>query len=198
MKTKPFRQRTFIIANRLIMSVLLLFTSFCEIAQASSWKGVGIRIGYGHGEPDHLQGQRFAVQKAFWFSIPFPYLALQPYWDLSFARWHVHPTYIDQPRSVHIFALSPVLRLQFQMGTFFMPFIEVGIGPSFLEQPTLGHRHLGGRFAFQDQIGIGLSLDKNQHWLLSYHYIHYSNAGFYPPNQGIDIKHFFSLSTQWG
>lgn len=196
MKTKPFKKSTAIVLTHLTVRSLILFAGFCGMAHAS-W-GKGVRIGYGYGEPDHLQGQRLALQKGIWFSLSLPYLALQPYWDLSVAHWHVKPKHVDHPQSIHILALSPVLKFQFKGGPFFTPFIELGIGPSFLEQPALGHRHLGGRFAFQDQIGIGFPLDKNQHWLISYHYIHYSNAGLYPPNQGIDIKHFFSLTMQWG
>lgn len=199
MKTRPFKKSTSIVLTHLVVGGLLLFAGFCGMAHASL-RDMGIRIGYGYGEPDRLQGQRFALQKETWLSLSLPYLSLQPYWDLSFAHWHVKPRsrYIDHPQSIHIFALSPALKLQFKGNTFFTPFIELGIGPSFLEQSVLGHRHLGGRFAFQDQIGIGFPLDKNQHWLISYHYIHYSNAGLYPPNQGIDIKHFFSLTMQWG
>ncbi|WP_010598720.1 hypothetical protein [Rickettsiella massiliensis] len=71
MKTRPFKKSTFIVQPTLLSGGLLLFAGFCEMAHASLGD-MGIRIGYGYGEPNRLQGQRFALQK----ELGFPFLCL--------------------------------------------------------------------------------------------------------------------------
>jgi lipid A 3-O-deacylase len=159
----------------------------------------GISLSYGRrGDPDHLQGYRIAWQD-FWPTL-FPQLPinLNAYWDLSFAHWRTTPPKANQPRSITILAAAPIMRLQTREKYFLgKPYLELGIGPSFLSNNHLGHRNLGGQFAFQDLLGVGLSWGTLSIWSLSYHYVHYSNAGFFPPNQGIDVKHLLSVGYQF-
>ncbi len=160
----------------------------------------GLSLSYGTGKPDHVNGYRIALQD-FWPFVGFPESALNftGYWDLSLANWANHPPLANQPRHISIIAASPVIRLQTRKYCFLyaQPYLELGIGASLLSNNHFGHRNLGGQFAFQDLLGIGLRWKASQVWSLSYHYVHYSNAHLLPPNQGIDVKHLFSLGYEF-
>ncbi|MDQ8039433.1 MAG: acyloxyacyl hydrolase [Rickettsiella sp.] len=160
----------------------------------------GLSLSYGKGKPDHLQGYRIALQ-SFWPFITFQQspLNLTGYWDISFAHWQTKPPIINQPHSIYILAISPFIRVQTRKHCVLaaQPYIEVGIGASLLSNNHLGHRNLGGQFAFQDLLGIGLHWGTAHLWSLSYHYLHYSNARLLPPNQGIDVKHLISVGYEF-
>jgi lipid A 3-O-deacylase len=160
----------------------------------------GVSFSYGTGKPDHLKGYRIALQDFWpWLGFAESALNLTGYWDLSVAHWTASPPLTYQPRHISILAVSPVIRLQTQQHCFLwaQPYLELGIGASFLFNNHFGHRNLGGQFAFQDLLGLGLRWKTKQIWSLSYHYIHYSNAHLLPPNQGIDVKHLFSLGYEF-
>lgn len=161
----------------------------------------GIQISYGTGEPDHLKGYRLAIQQFWpWIGFPKSILNLTGYWDISYAQWHTNPPLSNQPRSISILALSPLIRLQTRENCllFAQPYLELGIGASWLSNNHLGHRNLGGQFAFQDLMGLGLRWKNNTTAIsFSYHYLHYSNASLFPPNQGIDVKHLFTLGYEF-
>jgi lipid A 3-O-deacylase len=177
--------------------MLIILNLHGEKAYASAY---GLQASYGTGNPDQLQGYRIAFQQ-FWPWIGFRQapLNLTGYWDLSFANWRTNPPQANQPRSISILAVSPLIRLQSHEHWLLaaQPYLELGIGASFLSNNHLGHRNLGGQFAFQDLIGLGLRWSKTQAWSLSYHYLHYSNASLFPPNQGIDVKHLFTLGYEF-
>jgi lipid A 3-O-deacylase len=161
-------------------------------------------LSYGQGKPDHLEGYRIGLQR-FWPLIGLPQSALNltGYWDLSFANWTVSPgimpTQNKQPKTIQILAVSPIIRLQTKKKCFLasQPYLELGIGASLLTQNHLGHRNLGGQFAFQDLLGIGFRWGTHAIWSVSYHYLHYSNAGLLPPNQGIDVKHLLGVGYEF-
>lgn len=164
--------------------LVLSFISFFYFQQvfASTY---GLQIGYGKGNPDHLKGYRLAVQQ-FWPWIGFPNspLNLTGYWNISYANCHTSPPLSNQPRSISILALSPLIRLQSSENCllFAQPYLELGIGASWLSNNHLGQRNLGGQFAFQDLMGLGLRWGNRTTAIsLSYHYLHYSNASLFPP-----------------
>lgn len=161
----------------------------------------GVQIAYGTGTPDHLKGYRLGIQQFWpWIGFPNSSLNLTGYWDISYANWHTNPPLANQSRSISILALSPLIRLQSRenCALFAKPYLELGIGASWLSNHHLGHRNLGGQFAFQDLMGLGLHWRKSTTAIsFSYHYLHYSNAGLLPPNQGIDVKHLFTLGYEF-
>ena len=172
------------------------------ISESSYAATHGLQISYGTGDPDHLKGYRVAFQQ-FWPWIGFSKspLNLTGYWDVSYANWHTSPPLSDQPRSINILALSPLIRLQSRENCLLsaQTYLELGIGASWLSNNHLGHRNLGGQFAFQDLMGLGLRwrISETAVSTLSYHYLHYSNASLLPPNQGIDVKHLFTLGYEF-
>jgi lipid A 3-O-deacylase len=161
----------------------------------------GLQVSYGRGAPDHLKGYRIAAQRFWpWIGLSKTPLNLTGYWDLSYANWHTNPPFANQPRSISILAISPLIRLQSRENWLLsaQAYLELGIGASWLSNNHLGHRNLGGQFAFQDLMGLGLRWGKNlQAWSFSYHYLHYSNASLFPPNQGIDVKHLLTLGYEF-
>lgn len=162
----------------------------------------GLQVSYGTGKPDHLKGYRLAVQQ-FWPWIGFSRspMNLTGYWDLSYAHWHTNPLLVNQPHSINILALSPLIRLQSRENCLLaaQAYLELGIGASWLSNNHLGHRNLGSQFAFQDLMGLGLRWRKSASaiWSFSYHYLHYSNASLFPPNQGIDVKHLLTFGYEF-
>lgn len=181
-----------------IIKLTLLYLSFQQ-AFASTY---GVQISYGTGDPDHLKGYRVALQQFWpWIGFATSYLNIMGYWDLSYANWHVNPPLTYQPRSISIFALSPLIRLQSREAWLFsaQPYLELGVGASLLSNNHFGHRNLGSQFAFQDLMGLGLRWRINETAIatFSYHYLHYSNASLFPPNQGIDVKHFFTIGYEF-
>lgn len=162
----------------------------------------GLQISYGTGDPDHLKGYRVAVQQLWpWVGFSKCPLNLTGYWDLSYADWHSYPPLAGQPRSISILALSPLIRLQSRENCLLsaQAYLELGIGGSWLSNNHFGHRNLGGQFAFQDLMGLGLRWRINETAIttFSYRYLHYSNASLLPPNQGIDVKHLFTLGYEF-
>lgn len=184
--------------------LFFLYASFILISlvTANSYATTyGLQVSYGTGDPDHLKGYRVAVQQ-FWPWIGFSKspLNLAGYWDISYANWHTTPPLTAQPRSISILALSPLIRLQSHENWLLsaQAYLELGIGASWLSSNHLGHRNLGGQFAFQDLMGLGLRWRKNTTAIsFSYHYLHYSNASLLPPNQGVDVKHLFTLGYEF-
>lgn len=182
---------------RLIIALVFIGCGALEYSYASTY---GLQISYGVGKPDQLRGDKIALQRFWpWMGFPLAPVNLTGYWDLSYANWQVSPVLTSQPHSMRILALSPLIRLQSQKNCLLASqgYLELGIGASFLSNNHLGHRSLGKQFAFQDLIGLGLRWGKTEAWSLSYHYLHYSNAGLFPPNQGIDVKHLLTLGYEF-
>lgn len=80
----------------------------------------------------------------------------------------------------------------------FRPYVGVTFGPAYLSQQQFGEEVQGTNFAFQAQLGVGTEIGDHQHsWDLNFHLDHYSNAGLFPPNEGINILYMFSLGYQF-
>ncbi|MFZ0218934.1 MAG: acyloxyacyl hydrolase [Candidatus Aquirickettsiella sp.] len=186
-------------------SLLLLYTRFILmslITENSYASTYGLQVSYGTGDPDHLKGYRIAIQQFWpWTGFSNSPMNLTGYWDLSYANWRTTPPLANQPRSINILALSPLIRLQSHENWLLsaQTYLELGIGASWLSNNHLGHRNLGGQFAFQDLMGLGLRWHQSTSsiWSFSYHYLHYSNASLWPPNQGIDVKHLFTVGYEF-
>jgi lipid A 3-O-deacylase len=163
----------------------LLFAAFLIYSSASPaftnvWRGVS--ISYGAGKPDNLKGGRisyqFLPQASSWKSISI-------YYDSSLAYWHVD---YQKHKSLAVVAIAPVVRFHPYNGKYFVPYLEGSIGAALLSRNKLGHRDLGAILAFQDILGGGFQFGSKQQFDLNFRYLHYSNAGFAPPNNGIDVK----------
>lgn len=172
----------------------LLFT--CLLLTASSvFAKTSIGLDFGAGGPDDLRGARAAVQD--YWAEPWTMssqLQMQGYWDYSLAYWGTHDHLQPGERdSIIIIALAPVFRIQTKNDAGIRPYVEASIGGAWMNHDKIGHRDLGAKFAFQDLLGFGLVFGKKQQFDVSYHLLHYSNAGIFAPNQGIDVNYLLSF-----
>ncbi len=91
---------------------------------------------------------------------------------------------INQQHSYDL-ALSPVFVYNFKnISNTIQPYVEAGIGLSYLSHTTIQTRNMGTHFQFEDRIGFGIKTNSND---LNIKYMHYSNADIGSPNDGIDI-----------
>lgn len=70
------------------------------------------------------------------------------------------------------------------------PFFFVrALGPSYITENTFGERKQSHHFAFQAQVGVGVVLNpgRRARTVLSVSWKHFSNAGLYRNNDGIDV-----------
>jgi lipid A 3-O-deacylase len=111
-----------------------------------------------------------------WFDSGTGYLSA--YYELALSR------FTDSERPATSISLSPVLTYNFRTSGKLEPFVELGIGLTWISENKVGSRDLGSRFQFEDRIGAGFRTGDHD-WTLRY--IHYSNAGFEEPNDGLDL-----------
>jgi lipid A 3-O-deacylase len=181
------------------LTLVLLLTGITNAYAKNAFIPDGFSFSYGDGRPGNLRGYRGSLQWHWnWIACANRPL-VTGYWDASFAHWNVDTTDDNEPGSINIIAFAPVFRLQTPplMG-YFTPYLEGSVGLSALSQNHLSHRNLGGNWAFQDLLGGGIAFGQHQQFNLSYHYLHYSNAGLNPPNNGIDVKNLVSFAYRFG
>lgn len=154
-----------------------------------------VNVGYGGGMPNDIYGGRLAIQDDWLKSWNFgKRLTLTGYWDYSIAYWHTHGHLCPgEQDNMTILGLAPVLRLQSRALQSITPYFEASVGLAWMSHSTLGQRNLGANFAFQDLVGFGFTFGQQQQFEISYHYLHYSNAGLFAPNQGIDVNYLVSI-----
>ena len=104
---------------------------------------------------------------------------LNGFYDLSLNRWN----YTDS--EVYAVAFSPVFEYSFKTNSSdFIPFINIGIGATYINKKSIDDRNFSTHFQFEDRIGMGI---KSSKYKLSFNYFHYSNASIKKPNDGIDM-----------
>lgn len=159
----------------LIVIVLTMFTS-SAMAQSSGW---GVSFGYGEADPD-IDIYRVGIKKDFrakWFETSVGHLS--GYFELSYNRWE-HDT-----GEVNGYAFSPVFAYYFgKESNFIRPYIEGGIGVTYIDEYRIADRNLSTNFQFEDRIGVGARIG---FFDINARYMHYSNASIKSPNHGIDI-----------
>jgi hypothetical protein len=89
-------------------------------------------------------------------------------------------------KSLLLGGVNPVLRFA-SHGQSLNPFLDVGVGVSVGSRDTLLNRDFGSNFFFSPTAGVGVKFGTSASGLsLFMRWLHHSNAGFYPPNEGID------------
>ncbi len=100
--------------------------------------------------------------------------------------------------SSHITILSPAIigRWYLYQHKLLTPFVEAGIGPSYMTNNNFDGKKLGMQFAFQDIASAGLIIsDPYSHhspkedntFILGVYVVHYSNGGLNRKNRGITL-----------
>lgn len=150
-----------------------------------------ISLSYGIGEPDNLSGYRASLQlepeqtqwKGIWI-----------YFDINAAHWHSKYT---TNKSIDALGIVPMFRFYSPKPSVLTPYLEVGIGLAGLSKDEIGHRELGAHWGFQDIAGAGFMFGREHQLDFSVRYLHYSNAGLYNPNEGVDVKGLFTLAYRF-
>jgi len=91
--------------------------------------------------------------------------------------------------SLNALAYSPVFVYRFYNAP--VSYVKFGVGAAWLSDTRIQTRDLSSYYQFEDQIGLGWQRGVHD---LSLVYMHYSNAGFSKPNDGIDMV---VLSYAW-
>jgi len=106
---------------------------------------------------------------------------------LSYSHW--------SRKNVDLFdvAIYPQLRFWLYMDSRFAPYFLVSVGPSGMSTSEFAGDQLGGKFAFQDIIGICTRVGGEKAADFCAKFQHYSNAGLEMPNHGFDVPVLFSI-----
>lgn len=111
------------------------------------------------------------------------------YWEAGVGDWQAFQDHEDGVDQLWIISGSEVF--QFWFGPVDKKrdalFLEFGIGPAYLTNDELGKRDFGSHWNFEDKFGAGVNFGFDRPVQLIYRYYHYSNAGFGPPNNGLDL-----------
>ncbi len=144
-----------------------------------------INIGIGQSK-DNIDIYRLAVKKDFdktFFESDIGWLS--GYYEASLNYWE------RDGDDIYGIALSPVFVYYFgDKSSTILPYVEAGIGVTYISDTKLQTRDMTTNFQFEDRIGVGV---RKGSFDLSARYMHYSNASIKQPNDGIDIF-IFTLS----
>jgi hypothetical protein len=89
-------------------------------------------------------------------------------------------------QSMFFYGVGPVLRIG-SNGQSINPFLDVGGGVSIGSKTMLFDRNFGRDFFFSPTAGAGVKFGKTEGGIsLFARWVHHSNAGLFPPNEGID------------
>lgn len=162
----------------LLLFLGLLFAKLCF----ASYSGFTYTYPLIIKDPTDLHGSRFS----FWHqpdALLFGRTHL--FFDASLGNWWVNDHSANN--QINIFSLAPVLRYYIIDSPFIAPFIDLSIGVSYLSSTRIDDRNLGLYFAFQDQLGFGVSMGRDKRFSMSASALHYSNASLCGTNAGITI-----------
>lgn len=113
---------------------------------------------------------------------------LNGFWELSAAYWDSHKN-VAGNKQITLWTTGPEGRLQratpFSNGA--QPYLEIGIGVSWLSNQKIAGRDVGMHFLFEDRLGVGLFLGKQQKYDINVRVMHYSHASLVPHNPGINM-----------
>ncbi|MDX1902409.1 MAG: acyloxyacyl hydrolase [Gammaproteobacteria bacterium] len=171
--------------------LLCLFAFFSTSAFAIPI-GFSYSKAYGNEDPPHLHGYRVAVlyqpKRLVWPKS-------RVYIDMSFSHWWLNN--VPNRGSVSIYAIAPVFRHYF-FKSFISPFLNISIGVSWMTRTRLYPEHnMGMHFAFQDQVGGGIAIGRQQQFSLILSALHYSNASLSAYNGGITAPVMLSAEYQF-
>jgi len=165
MKTRPF-----------FVLLLILFAS----VESSALDGISLGIGKSR---DSINIYHLGFQRQFGGTLLESRMGhLSGYHEGSLNCWK------HERESIRQIAYSPVFTYELvDFGSGVFPYLEAGIGISYLSGKTINGRDLSTRFQFEDRVGIGVTIGEENRHNLNLRYVHYSNAGIKQPNEGIDI-----------
>ena len=164
------------------MKKRIVLAAFCWtlLATPASAADMGVSFGLGQSEGGvdiyHLGLQRdFGVK---WLESSVGHFG--GYFEGSAAYWE------EGSEDNTVFAVTPVFTYTFNLQgqPAVHPYVEAGIGASYVSKKIIDGRDLSSHFQFEDRLGIGMNYRGHK---VAAQFFHYSNAGIKEPNDGIDI-----------
>lgn len=166
---------------------LLIISSL--IVGGPLWASQGISVASGFGVA-HIVPIRIGFQKEFekqWNTeSDWP---IGGYWEGSVYSMNGHKgRNPNSHKRLEALALAGVFRMQRrERFSFGWPYVDLGVGLSWLTRKEIGGRDLGIHFQFEDRIGIGFRFGQDKQYDIGYRAIHFSNAYIGPSNHGINL-----------
>lgn len=168
---------------------LLCFTS--PIFASSSHFGAFVSTPIITKDPQYLRGYRAGA----WYQPEsFIWQKVHVYFDASYGHWWVtNPT---PNKKLDIYSVSPYVRIFMTQNRYISSFVNLSIGLAYLSRTKIDHQNLGMHFAFQDQLGLGLSFGIKKQLSISLSALHYSNGSLCKKNAGITIP--LMINAEYG
>lgn len=179
------------LCRALLLGSCLCLTSFCYAAPNSDKQdeGWGIALSTGHGTR-YVRPYRLSLSKTYgpiWLeesSWPLHFA-----WESSAAHWHAaRESNSSGPHTLNLVTTGPMFR--FQKATPFLgmlPYIEGGVGASWLSEKEISGRKLSLHFQFEDKIGVGVRFGPAKAVDVGFRLYHYSNGSLKTPNSGMNM-----------
>ena len=158
---------------------LLLASGSC-LAQAHY--GANISVPIVSKEPSPTRGFQLMLN---YDPQLFQWRQFNVYFDGGFSQFH--QTQTPHNSTISIYSIAPVVRYTFKRHGAILPFFELSVGISYLNQTRFANRNLGIHFAFQDRLGVGALLGGAEKFSLGIHALHYSNSHLAAHNSGISL-----------
>ena len=115
--------------------------------------------------------------------------------DLGVGEFQGHRASSASQNTTRALAAIGKLRWQRRAAQPLAPFVEFGFGLAGFSETTIGGvRHLGGDFEFTEVLRTGVRFGSHLQYEIGVAGQHFSNAGLFPPNEGIT---YVSLSGAW-
>lgn len=160
---------------------LVLATLCCGLAATPALAAdMGATLGLGQSEGG-VNIYRLGLQREFgvkWLESAVGHLG--GYFEGSAAYWE------EGSEDTTVFAISPVFTYTFNLQgqPTVHPYVEAGIGASYVTKKIIDNNDLSSHFQFEDRVGVGVNLNGHK---VAAQFFHYSNGGIKQPNHGIDI-----------
>ena len=171
----------------LVAAVIGTFLGVPEAAHAL--KGIALTLPVIVKDPANLHGYRFSgwiqPESLIWTQV-------RVYFSAGFGHWWVNSSFPN--KSLSIYSITPVLRCYFLTQGPVKPFADLGVGPSWMTRTRFADRNLGMHFAFQDEVGAGLTLGEKETVSIILAAMHYSNASFSNMNAGITVPLILTIA----
>lgn len=143
-------------------------------------------------DPPHLHGFRAAIN----YQPPgLMWEHLSIYFDVGYGHWWLtgnHPN-----RCISIYSAAPYFRFYFVKKPTFSPYIEVSIGPSYINRTRFDDYNQGMHFSFQDQITLGCAFGHAQNFYFAFTALHYSNGSMSNSNAGITVPLILNIGYRF-
>ncbi len=111
-------------------------------------------------------------------------------WESSVGFWHGSHGPNGGNDRLKLLTSGPVLRWQLLKPSSIgiSPYVELGVGLSWLSRREIGGRKLSLHFQFEDKAGIGIRFGSRSQYDVTYRVFHYSNGSIKRPNSGVNLQ----------